>query len=193
MMKLKSYYKRAILDAFGWNKDGGMWRNKRDNRLQFRDETMMSSEDRPFLNLVKRNDTVYGRKKLLAKLDWEYRPPLIPMRADALYRKGKTEMTSEWMGNACFAEFISAAIGGWPNFISVDALADDNINHPSHYTDGKIEVADFITDKGLNFCRGNVVKYVARAGKKDPKKEIEDLRKARWYIDREIRRMEESK
>ena len=79
-MKLKSYYKRAILDAFGWNKDGGMWRNKRDNRLQFRDETMMSSEDRPFLNLVKRNDTVYGRKKLLAKLDWEYRPPLIPRR-----------------------------------------------------------------------------------------------------------------
>ena len=91
-----------------------------------------------------------------------------------------------------------------PNFISVDALADDicneikkqandNINHPSHYTDGKIEVTDFITDKGLNFCRGNVVKYVARAGKKDPKKEIEDLKKARWYIDREIRRMEESK
>lgn len=75
---------------------------------------------------------------------------------------------------------------------SADTISDDNINHHSHYTDEKIEVADFITDKGLNFCRGNVVKYVARAGKKDPKKEIEDLRKARWYIDREIRRMEES-
>ena len=45
--------------------------------------------------------------------------------------------------------------------------ADDNINHPSYYTDGQIEVSDFIADKNLNFFRGNVVKYVARAGKKN--------------------------
>ena len=204
MMKIEPRYKRAILDAFGWrkSKDGTEWYACDDRR--YLDKVMMTSEDGPFLDLVKINDTLHGRKKLLAKLDWEYQPPLIPMTADALYTKGKINMTSEWMGNACFAEFISAAITGWPNFISVDALANDicneikkqandNINHPSHYTDGKIEVADFITDKGLNFCRGNVVKYVARAGKKDPKKEIEDLKKARWYIDREIRRMEESK
>ena len=65
----------------------------------------------------------------------------------------------------------------------------DNVNRPDHYTDGKIEVIDFIEDKGLNFHRGNAVKYIARAGKKDPKKEIEDLQKAAWYINREIIRL----
>lgn len=66
----------------------------------------------------------------------------------------------------------------------------DNVNHPSHYTDGKIEVINFIEDKKLNYHRGNVVKYIARAGKKDPAKELEDLKKARWYLDREIKNME---
>ena len=67
---------------------------------------------------------------------------------------------------------------------------DDPVNHPAHYTDGKIEVIDFIEDKGLNFHRGNAVKYIARAGKKDKNKEIEDLKKAVWYINREIKRLE---
>lgn len=66
---------------------------------------------------------------------------------------------------------------------------NDVVNHPSHYTDGKIEVIDFIEDKGLNFHRGNAVKYIARAGKKDPEKEVEDLRKAVWYLNREIIRL----
>jgi hypothetical protein len=64
------------------------------------------------------------------------------------------------------------------------------INHPSHYNDGKIEVIDFIEDKNLNFHRGNAVKYIARAGKKDKSKEVEDLKKAQWYIEREIKRVE---
>lgn len=66
----------------------------------------------------------------------------------------------------------------------------DNVNHPSHYTDGKIEVIDFIEDKGLNYHRGNAVKYISRAGKKNPEKEIEDLQKAAWYINREIERLQ---
>lgn len=66
---------------------------------------------------------------------------------------------------------------------------NDVVNHPAHYTDGKIEVIDFIEDKGLNFHRGNAVKYIARAGKKDPEKEVEDLRKAVWYLNREITRL----
>ena len=65
----------------------------------------------------------------------------------------------------------------------------DNVNHPSHYTDGKIEVIDFIEQKNLNFHRGNAVKYIARAGKKDPAKEVEDLQKAVWYLNREITRL----
>lgn len=68
------------------------------------------------------------------------------------------------------------------------APENDPVNHPSHYTDGKIEVIDFIEDKGLGFHLGNAVKYIARAGKKDPSKTVQDLEKARWYLDREIRR-----
>lgn len=62
----------------------------------------------------------------------------------------------------------------------------DAVNHPSHYTDGRIEVIDYIEDKKLGFHLGNAVKYISRAGKKDPSKEIEDLEKAVWYINRYI-------
>ena len=70
---------------------------------------------------------------------------------------------------------------------------DDAVSHPSHYADGKIEVIDFIEDKGLNFNRGNAVKYLCRAGKKDPAKEVEDLEKAMWYISHEIERLKGEK
>lgn len=62
----------------------------------------------------------------------------------------------------------------------------DNVNHPSHYTDGKIEVIEYIEDKQLGFNLGNAVKYISRAGKKNKDKTIEDLQKAVWYINREI-------
>lgn len=74
-----------------------------------------------------------------------------------------------------------------------EEIINDSVNHPSHYTDGKIEVMDFIEDKQLNFARGNVIKYVSRAGKKDPNKELEDLNKAMWYLKREIERLEKEK
>lgn len=63
---------------------------------------------------------------------------------------------------------------------------NDPVNNPSHYTDGRIEVIDFIEDKKLGFNLGNAVKYISRAGKKNPDKHVEDLEKARWYLDREI-------
>ncbi len=71
---------------------------------------------------------------------------------------------------------------------------NDPVNHPSHYTDGNIEVIDFIFDKGLgrDFCLGNAIKYISRAGKKDPSKEKEDLMKARWYLDRYIKELEDT-
>lgn len=67
---------------------------------------------------------------------------------------------------------------------------DKNVNHPSHYCDGKIEVIDFIEDKKLGYHLGNVIKYVSRAGKKDAGRTIEDLKKARWYLDRYIEKLE---
>lgn len=68
---------------------------------------------------------------------------------------------------------------------------EDVVNRPSHYTDGKIEVIDYIEDKKLGFCLGNAIKYISRAGKKDPSKEVEDLNKAIWYIKRRIKEIEE--
>lgn len=66
----------------------------------------------------------------------------------------------------------------------VKAIKEDVINHPSHYTRGKIEVIDFIEDQQLPYHLGNVIKYIARAGHKGDK--LEDLKKARWYLDRYI-------
>ena len=74
---------------------------------------------------------------------------------------------------------------------STESPENDPVNRPSHYTDGKIEVIEFIEDKNLGFCLGNAVKYIARAGKKDPTKEIEDLNKAKWYIERRIKELKE--
>ena len=70
--------------------------------------------------------------------------------------------------------------------------AADPVNSPAHYTDGKIEVIDYIEDKNFDFCLGNAVKYISRAGKKDPAKTVEDLKKAIWYIERRIKQLEET-
>jgi hypothetical protein len=66
----------------------------------------------------------------------------------------------------------------------------DVVNHPDHYTDGGIETIDFIEAKKLPYHLGNAVKYISRAGKKDPKKTVEDLKKAVWYINRYISKLE---
>jgi hypothetical protein len=57
---------------------------------------------------------------------------------------------------------------------------------PSHYQAGVIETWDFIADQRLDFFLGNVIKYVVRAGKKPGEEEIEDLLKAKTYIDKRI-------
>lgn len=63
----------------------------------------------------------------------------------------------------------------------------DPVNHPSHYTQGGIETIDFIEAKQLPYNLGNVIKYITRADHKGNK--LEDLQKARWYLDREITRV----
>lgn len=68
-------------------------------------------------------------------------------------------------------------------------MADDPVNHPAHYTHGGVEVIDAVEAWELDFCLGNAVKYIARAGKKDPSKLVEDLQKARWYLNRAIDRL----
>lgn len=66
-------------------------------------------------------------------------------------------------------------------------MTTDNVNHPVHYNAGNIEVIDAIEDWKLGFHDGNVVKYVARHKHKNG---IEDLKKARWYLNRLIQKME---
>lgn len=64
--------------------------------------------------------------------------------------------------------------------------SNDLVNHPSHYQGNGFEVIDIIEDFNLNFCLGNAIKYILRAGKKGELKE--DLEKAVWYLNREIKR-----
>ena len=72
------------------------------------------------------------------------------------------------------------------------AQTNDPVNHPVHYTTGKIEVIDYIEDQKLPYHLGNAVKYISRAGKKDKDKTVEDLKKAVWYIERYIRMIGEN-
>jgi hypothetical protein len=71
---------------------------------------------------------------------------------------------------------------------SVQARSADAVNHPPHYQAGGIETIDVIEAWELGFCLGNTVKYISRAGRKGDA--LEDLKKARWYLDREIQRRE---
>lgn len=67
----------------------------------------------------------------------------------------------------------------------------DPVNHPAHYTAYVgLEIID-LTEQ-MNFNRGNAVKYIARAGLKDPETELQDLEKAQWYIAREIERIKKN-
>jgi hypothetical protein len=64
----------------------------------------------------------------------------------------------------------------------------EQVNHPEHYggEDNPYEAIKVIEAWGLGFCLGNTVKYISRAGKKGKDKTIQDLEKAKWYLEREI-------
>lgn len=66
-------------------------------------------------------------------------------------------------------------------------MKKENINHPSHYNQGKIEIIDAIDDWNLGFYEGNIIKYVARYKQKNG---VEDLKKAAWYLNRLIEKEE---
>lgn len=74
--------------------------------------------------------------------------------------------------------------------LKVEQLGGNNdpVNHPSHYTQGKIEVCDFIVDQQMDFCRGNAIKYISRAPYKG--NPIQDIDKAIWYLNRYKQQLE---
>jgi len=71
------------------------------------------------------------------------------------------------------------------------ASSYDPINHPKHYNVGGVETITAIESWELNYHLGNCVKYISRAGRKGDR--LEDLKKARWYLEREITNLEGTK
>ena len=65
----------------------------------------------------------------------------------------------------------------------------DPVDHPAHYTSHPSGVECIDVTQHMNFCLGNAVKYIWRAGLKNGAADVEDLRKAVWYLEREIRRL----
>ena len=143
------------------------------------------------INIVNRNykkkkkkATSESRRKVfnitMPKIEAEVRnvkAALDILDAEALYRAYPNVTTRK------FTEEETKALD--KNWIEFPELRDsDHVNHPPHYTAGGIETITFIEAKDLNYRLGNVIKYVSRAEKKgDP---LADLKKARWYLDREI-------
>jgi len=70
---------------------------------------------------------------------------------------------------------------------AMDFSPKDMVNSPDHYKVGGIETIDFIEAKNLGYHLGNAVKYISRADHKGAR--IQDLEKAKWYLDREIKRL----
>ena len=73
-----------------------------------------------------------------------------------------------------------------------EKVVNKMVNHPQHYggKGNKYEAIKVIEAWDLDFCLGNAVKYISRAGKKDPAKELEDLNKAVWYLNRRIQQIQ---
>ena len=117
---------------------------------------------------VKKNPINYG-------IDVAFPEMLTKEEATAIIVKSKEEMKQ--MGFKTAEEYIAQA-------------KKDKVDHPTHYNYG-IEAIDIIESWALNFNLGNVIKYTLRAPYKNDT--LEDLTKARWYIDREINRIKSGK
>lgn len=88
---------------------------------------------------------------------------------------------------------LGVSLGG-PSSFQTKSSSQDEVNHPSHYggADNIYETIKVIEAWNLNFNVGNAVKYLSRAGKKDPSKLVEDLEKAKFYLQREIDKLKNS-
>lgn len=83
---------------------------------------------------------------------------------------------------------LSMASNERPRIRMQASPSTDMVNHPPHYTAGGIETIDFIEAKQLGYNLGNVVKYVSRSTLKGD--QLENLKKAQWYLNREIKQLE---
>ena len=111
-------------------------------------------------------------------------------RIDAQMRKYDKELDITAVGTEVGGLVLTSPKNGKYRWVRKDPVdTPDMVNHPPHYKVGGIEVIDFIEAKQLGYNLGNVVKYVSRAGEKSTDA-IQDLQKARWYLERAIQRAE---
>ena len=109
-----------------------------------------------------------------------------PLRGAKFYRKDSAMFAVDR-----FNEQPSHADGySWESLAEM-TKPEDPVNHPPHYTQHPSGVECITVTEHMNFCRGNAMKYIWRAGEKGDA--VEDLRKAVWYLTREIERIERMK
>jgi hypothetical protein len=102
--------------------------------------------------------------------------------------KGKTlkELDEAWKNAKPKIRMQSTEVRE-PFILTMEEPKADPVNHPPHYKTGGIETIDFIEAKDLGYHLGNVIKYVSRAKHKG--NELEDLKKAQWYLERAIMKL----
>lgn len=158
----------------------------KDRVVEFQDFIAAHKKPNPFENVaVKCNtfDEIQELAKIAEGMGLDVRKIQIE-KEQAHFRYSKTfGYYSNWNHDG------NLPVITYSDFIASLQPSTDPVNRPSHYTSGKIEVIDFIEDQQLGYHLGNVVEYVARAGKKDPSKEVQDLEKARWYLERKINQL----
>ena len=93
-------------------------------------------------------------------------------------------MTSNW-------SLVTTIMNGNEVFLYIKKHCTEPSLCKAVHKDGGIETLDYILAKKMDFLIGQVCKYISRAGKKDPNKEIEDLKKAQFYLNRKIAELEE--
>lgn len=102
------------------------------------------------------------------------------------YKQAKATKKEDWKQ----LSLLSSNVALTPK-IRMEGNRGDPVNHPAHYKVGGIETIDFIEAKKLGYNLGNVVKYLTRADHKGNR--LQDLRKAQWYLEREIWNAEDNK
>lgn len=174
--------------------------NAKDNMQAILDETVLDCDICPVDSGVCNGDCEFYYKEYLNE-EIEVDKSKLKLVEDKKNCKDCDYFVKSSLGNYCdFYGILLNIMHGCNEFqlkkhkegikdIKTENIENDPVNHPSHYTDGNIEVMDYIEDKGFNFALGNAVKYISRAGKKDKNKTIQDLEKAEWYLNREIERL----
>lgn len=146
---------------------------------------------------------VASKMKAKAKKKQKITKQVIAKRMELAKKEGQMKMVSLTTSNTPAMEYEEEAkriyeltngrqrmhpVTGKMLMQAAEKPKTDNVNHPAHYKVGGVETIDFIEAKGLGYNLGNVVKYITRAGHKNDL--VEDLKKARWYLNREISKLD---